>query len=41
MQTKNIWTSEPLDLTDLSVIDELDTEAQSELAEVLKFELLN
>jgi hypothetical protein len=36
---KKLFTTEELDLSSPEVINELDETAQSELAEVLKFEL--
>lgn len=39
IEYKNIFNIEELDLSSPEVINELDETAQSELAEVLKFEL--
>lgn len=39
IEYKNIFNIEELDLSSPEVINELDENAQSELAEVLKFEL--
>lgn len=35
----NIFTTEELDLDSIYILNELDDESQSELAEVLRFEL--